>query len=90
MLNERPIGRQTTLPEEGQYLCPNDLILGRAASRVPQGPFKEYVSDRHRFQLVKLIAPGFLNKMTKGNFPSLIVRQIWHYSQRNIAIETLF
>ena len=49
MLNECPIGRHTNLPEEGQYLCPNDLILGRAASRVPQGPFKEYVSDRYSY-----------------------------------------
>ncbi|CAC5404639.1 unnamed protein product [Mytilus coruscus] len=32
ILNERPIGTSTSDPNEGTYLCPNDLILGRASS----------------------------------------------------------
>ncbi|PFX25807.1 hypothetical protein AWC38_SpisGene9564 [Stylophora pistillata] len=28
LLNERPIGRHPTSPEDGTYLCPNDLLLG--------------------------------------------------------------
>ena len=35
LLNERPIGRDPTDPDDGAYLCPNHLLLGRASSRVP-------------------------------------------------------
>ena len=41
LVNQRPIGRSPTQPDDGTYLCPNDLLLGRASSHVPQGPFKE-------------------------------------------------
>ena len=54
LMNERPIGRHPTSPEDGHYLCPNDLLLGRATPSVPQGPFKEFVSPRHRFELVQV------------------------------------
>ena len=35
IMNGRPIGRHPTSPEDGSYLCPNDLLLGRASSDVP-------------------------------------------------------
>ena len=41
LVNERPIGRHPTSPEDGTYLCPNDIILGRCTSRVPSGPFRK-------------------------------------------------
>ncbi|VDI03965.1 Hypothetical predicted protein [Mytilus galloprovincialis] len=41
ILNERPIGTSTSDPNEGTYLCPNDLILGRASSNVPVGHWDE-------------------------------------------------
>ena len=89
LLNERPIGRHPTSPEEGQYLCPNDLLLGRATPRVPQGPFREFTNDKHRFQLVQLIAEGFWEKMTRSYFPSLTIRQKWHTSRRNVRVGDL-
>ena len=41
VVNERPIGRHSTSPEDGTYLGSNDLLLGRSTSRVPSGPFRE-------------------------------------------------
>ena len=38
LLNERPIGRHPTSPDEGTYICPNDPLLGRCTSIVPSGP----------------------------------------------------
>ena len=41
IVNQRPIGRNPANPEEGTYLAPNDLLLGRSTNHVPQGPFAE-------------------------------------------------
>ena len=54
LLNERPIGRHPTSPDDGAYLCPNDLLLGRATSRVPSGPFDKKENNRQRFTLSPL------------------------------------
>ena len=40
LVNQRPIGRIPNDPDDGTYLCPNDILLGRASSTVPQGPFR--------------------------------------------------
>ena len=41
LVNQRPIGRIPNDPDDGAYLCPNDMLLGRSSSTVPQGPFRE-------------------------------------------------
>ena len=41
LVNERPIGKHPTSPDDESYLCPNDLLLGRSTSRVPSGPFAQ-------------------------------------------------
>ena len=86
ILNERPIGRHPTSPDEGHYLCPNDLLLGRATSRVPQGPFKEYTNDKHRFNLVQTITDVFWKKMVRSYFPNLLIQQKWHTQRRNVSV----
>ena len=47
LINERPIGRHPTSPDDGTYLCPNDLLLGRSTARVPSGPFKFTYNPQH-------------------------------------------
>jgi hypothetical protein len=51
-INERPIGLKNNDPNEGSYLCPNDLLLGRASSSVPPGSWsaKECFKLRWKFQ----------------------------------------
>ena len=41
LANQRPVGRIKNEPNDGSYICPNDLLLGQASSHVPQGPFRE-------------------------------------------------
>ena len=41
IVNERPIAVNNRDLDDGSYLCPNDLLLGRASSSVPSGPFKD-------------------------------------------------
>ncbi|CAC5379460.1 unnamed protein product [Mytilus coruscus] len=50
ILNERPIGTSTSDPNEGTYLCPNDLILGRASSNVPVGNWDESDNFKKRWK----------------------------------------
>ena len=51
LINERPIDHYPRSPEDGSYLCPNDLLLGRSTTKVPSGPFKESTNPRLRFEL---------------------------------------
>ena len=48
LVNQRPIGRIPNDPDDGSYICPNDILLGRASSEVPLGPFKETTNPRHK------------------------------------------
>ena len=86
ILNERPIGRHPTNPDEGTYICPNDLLLGRASSRIAGGPFADFTSIKNRFAFVEGISNSFWRKMTRDYFPSLLIRSTWHVQKRNIAL----
>lgn len=86
LVNERPIGRHPTDPSDGVYLCPNQLLLGRASGRVPSGPFKEHSNLRQRHRLVQNIADSFWRQWTRDFFPSLLVRQKWHVERRNVKV----
>ena len=39
LVNQRLVGQVPNDPDDGAYLCPNDMLLGRASPQVPQGPF---------------------------------------------------
>ena len=80
ILNDRPIGCKPTSMEDGSYLSPNDLLLGRSSSRIPDVPFK--LGDR--YQLVQWIVNSFLGEMDNPFFSSLLTRQKWHVSRRNV------
>ena len=59
LVNQRPIGRIPSDPDDGTYICPNDMLLGRTTSQVPQGPFKETRNSRHRVEFVQRIVDSF-------------------------------
>ena len=50
LMNQRPIGRIPNDPDDGSFLCPNDILLGRASAMVPQGPFRETSNPKHRVE----------------------------------------
>jgi hypothetical protein len=86
LVNQRPIGRHPTHPDDGSYLCPNDLLLGRATSHVPQGPFKERTSNKHRFDFLQCVVNQFWKRWTRDLFPSMIIQPKWHVEKRNVAV----
>ena len=41
LVNQLSVGHFPNDPDDGAYLCPNDMLSGRASLQVPQGPFRE-------------------------------------------------
>ena len=85
-LNERPIGRHPKEVEDGAYLCPNDLLLGRASRRAPAGPWDQTTSISPRHELVQQLIDAFWRKWTRDYFPALLPQQKWHVSKRNVQV----
>ena len=92
-VNVRPIGLKPNTSTDPEYLSPNSLYLGRCSDRVNAGPFqpKEYFSDdpkqvRSRFQLVQVITSQFWKVWQKIFFPTLLIRQKWHYEKRSLKV----
>nr|XP_054775091.1 uncharacterized protein LOC129283281 [Lytechinus pictus] len=87
LVNQRPIGRTPNDPDDGAYLCPNDLLLGRSSSAVPQGPFRETKNPRHRFEFVQRIVDAYWKSWMRDVFPLLVPRRKWNSDRRNVRID---
>ena len=87
LVNQRPIGRIPNDPDDGSYLCPNDMLLGRASSAVPQGPFKETNNPRHRVEFLQKIIDSFWKRWTRDVFPLLVPRRKWNTERRNVRVD---
>lgn len=59
LVNQRPIGRIPNDPDDSRFICPYDILPGRASSEVPQGPFKEMQNPHHRVEFVQRIVDSF-------------------------------
>jgi hypothetical protein len=86
IVNERPIGVLSKDINDGKYLCPNNMLLGRATSRVPGGPFGEGTNPRQRFRFVQGLVDGFWKIWLRDYFPSLLIRPKWHAQKRNMRV----
>jgi hypothetical protein len=84
IVNQRPIGRKPATPEEGSYLSPNDLLLGRSTNHVPQGPFAETSSIKQRMSFLQEIVNRFWKRWSREVFPSMVIEAKWHTEKRNI------
>ena len=90
VINERPIGRHPTSPDDKSYLCPNDLLLGRSTSQVPSGLFMQTDNPRRRYEFIQKIIENFWRRWTRDYFPSLITRKKWHTTNRNLQKGDIF
>ena len=77
-MNQRPIGAHPSFPDDGPYLCPNDLLLGRSTQEIPKWPFLERCTSKHCFDSLQSIVDSFRNKWHRDVFPHLVIRQKWH------------
>ncbi|XP_068239989.1 uncharacterized protein [Palaemon carinicauda] len=85
LMNERPIGIKPGMDVElGTYLCPNDLLLGRASNKVPSGSWSTSGDTKKRLNFIQNVVDTFWRKWQRDYFPTLIVRQKWHTDKRNV------
>ena len=84
LINQRPIGTHPSHPDNGVYLSPNDLLLGRATASVPQGPFQDRCSNQYRFDFVQRIVSAFWKRWSREVFPNLVIYPKWHTERRNV------
>ena len=89
LVNERPIGRRPNDPDDGTYLCPNDILLGRASTRVPQGPFRQTKNPRDRFAFVQKVVDAFWKTWIRDVFPLLVPRRKWNVDRRNVSVNDI-
>ena len=87
LVNQRPIGRVPKDPDDGSYLYPNDMLLGRASPQVPQGPFQETRNPRHRVEFIQKIVDSFWRYWTRDVFPLLVTQKKWHAERRNVRVD---
>ena len=86
LMNDRPIGRKSNDPDDGSYLSPNDILLGRSGNRVPQGPFKFTKNPRHRFEFIQQIVDSFWRRWSQTVLPLLVPRRKWNAERRNVRV----
>lgn len=93
LLNDRPIGRHPKDPEQGHYLCPNDLLLGRASTAIDQGPWPDMPGKAGKFTnqlvLVERIIDEFHKQFVKLCFHALVVEKKWHVDVREVKVGDL-
>ena len=76
-------------PEDGTYLSPNDLLLGRSSGKVTGGQFASTVTKQIRYRFIQKIVSAFWQKWTRDYFPSLVIRQKWHTAKRSVKVDDI-
>ena len=89
LVTERPIGKIPTTPEDGSYLCPSDILLGRASIKEPSENFDTTNCSRKCIYFVQRMIDIFWKKWTTFYFASLTLRRKWHHEQRNLEINDI-
>ena len=83
LLNDRPIGRHPTQPEDGFYLSPNSLLLGRTMNQsVPFIHVKTEKMARHK--LVETIMNSFWKKWQQSFLPQMAHYKTWKRERKNV------
>ena len=89
LMNQRPIGRIPNDPDDSSYLCPNDMLLRRATSMVPQGPFRETRNPQHRVQFVQKIVDTCRRRWTRDVFLSLVPRKKRNAEKHTVRVDDI-
>ena len=90
IMNSRPLGIISgSDPECPTPLTPNDLLLGRASSEVPQGPFDMNESPKNltrKFRFLQDLVNQWWEGWYQSVFPSLVPCYKWLQRHRNVQV----
>ena len=87
IINSRPIGVVTgSDPDQASPITPNDLILGRASSEVPQGPFDSNKSATKRFRFLQSLVTEWWEQWYQTALPNLVPCYKWLQRHRNVKV----
>ena len=90
IMNSRPLGVISgSDPECPSPITPNDLILGRASSEVPQGPFDLTNSPKNitkKFRFLQDLVTQWWESWYQTVFPSLVPCYKWLQRHRNVEV----
>ena len=87
IINSRPICIVTgSDPYDPKPITPNDLILGRATSEVPQGPFDSNKSATKRFRFLQSLITDWWECWYQTVLPTLVPSYKWLQRHRNVCV----
>ncbi|XP_064637050.1 uncharacterized protein LOC135493570 [Lineus longissimus] len=86
LVNSRPIGYGSDDANDFRPLTPNHLLIGRASTEIPQGPFVESKNLHKRFEFVQALATKFWKRFVKEYLSTLMRRAKWQNAKRQLAV----
>ena len=87
IINSRPIGIISgSDPDHPNPITPNDLILGRSTSEVPQRPFDSNKSATKRFRFLQNLVTEWWDCWYQTVLPNLVPSYKWLQKHRNVQI----
>jgi hypothetical protein len=90
IMNDRPIGRCSTEPNDPAVLTPNHLLLGRANPSLPADViYESNPTSRQRWRNAQIIGDHFWRRWTAEVVPSLLRRKKWFADRRHIQVGDL-
>ena len=85
-MNDRPIGLKPGYDvDSGQYLCPNDLLLGRSTVNHQWREFDTSFNPIRRLKCIQGIIDSFWKRWKRDYFHTLLIRQKWHVTKRDLC-----
>jgi hypothetical protein len=89
ILNDRPLLRNESQPDDLDSLTPSKLLLPHSNSCVPPGIFVDRDRYNRRWHQAQLLANTFWKRWLKEYLPTLQRRQKWLELKRNLAVRDL-
>ena len=89
LVNQRPLAIMYTRGSDDlslDYICPNQLLLGRASSRIPNENWSNVSNITRRIKYVQEITDKFWKAWYQVMFPSVVIRPKWHVEVTNLQV----
>ena len=65
---------------------PTTFFLAGPRTLYPQGPFRDTLNPRHRFEFCQRIVDSFWKRWPRDVLPHLVPRKKWNTSTRNVSV----